>query len=197
LSQEALDYLSYPSLIPTFAPEILLTLINNVGHDLTLPLAYYHNANPPLTEPKLLNAFFTALARSSTTQAYTFIHTQPEIVQKRLFEQLISTTLSQPASDSRAERAMELIALPFTQEEDKWFESYLIKGEGQKIHGARETLIMRQLGSSNFANAIENTRSLKGRRQDGLNWAELRQGFENGLGGREQRSPFVTIASEN
>jgi hypothetical protein len=100
-----------------------------------------------------------------------------------MFGMLVSLVLNNSSNKTVADRSVELVNLPFTQEEEEWFEEYLLRGEGQSIKKGRDTLMMRWIGTGNFTESL----SLKGmntRAIGGLDWGTLTEGVEDGLGSR-------------
>lgn len=99
-----------------------------------------------------------------------------------MFEMLISIVLHSPASEKTAARATELVNLPLTQEEEDWFESYLTKGEGRALKRARDTLIMRRIGTARFSEAL--SLDFEGQATGGLSWKMMQDALQEGLGPR-------------
>ncbi|KAE8445586.1 hypothetical protein EG329_013219 [Mollisiaceae sp. DMI_Dod_QoI] len=179
----ALQYLTHPSLIPTFADEILEVLVRQCGRDLSLALAYYHTVQPALTSRQAIECLFSAIGRTSVTEAFYFCRGQPEYAQRHMFEMLVALVLNNSSSDTIAERSVELVNLPFTQEEEEWFEDYILRGDGRALKKGRDTLMMRKIGTGNFTESL----SLKGthnRNIGGLDWTTLSNAVEDGLGPR-------------
>ena len=203
--QTALEYLSHPSLgIPTFADEILFHLVRRDKSDFTVPLAYYHTVNPPLTSRNALDAFFDCLCWVSVSEAFFFSRTQPESIRKYLFEQLVKYVLSgTPATHlscrrelsevERADKAVELINLPFTEDENQWFEEYLTEANGITLRDAKDTLLMRRIGTGRFKEALQDRDGLSHGKLDGINWEALRPGIEKGLGPRKILEDMLPI----
>ena len=172
-SQGSLSYLAEPCLTPTFAEDILYTLCRHCQHQPSLPLQYYHTVSPALTSRKILDAVFDVICHASVTEAYQFSQAQGEIAQRRLFEKLISFVHGSSSGPKRGARATELICLPFTDEEENWFEGYLLNGKGTGLYGARDTVLMRRLALDRSLEAKELSHSVKEGMIDGLNWANL------------------------
>jgi hypothetical protein len=182
--QVALQYLTHPSLIPTFPDDILEVLVRHAkNHDLTLPLAYYHTVQPALTSTQALESLFSAIARTSVTEAFYLSRGQPEYAQRHMFEMLIALVLNNSPGSTIANRSVELVNLPLTQEEEGWFEEYLMNGEGRSIRKSKDTLMMRRIGTSNFADSLD-LNGINARPIGGLDWAILLDGVEDGLGPR-------------
>ncbi|KAI4137550.1 MAG: hypothetical protein L6R39_007221 [Caloplaca ligustica] len=129
---KALDYLTEPMLIPTFAEKIMSTLCTHPEqHDDKLPLAYYYTVSPAITSPNVIEVFFSALAKVSVTEAFFWARKQGGSSHRRLFEQLIGAVLDGKEGEDRAGRSVELIHLPFSKEEETWFGAYLSDGKGR------------------------------------------------------------------
>jgi hypothetical protein len=141
--QVALQYLTYPSLIPTFPDEILEVLIRLAKNDdFTLPLAYYHTVQPALCSSQAIESLLSAIARTNVTEAFYFCRSQQEYTQRHMFEMLTSLVLNNSPNDTIASRSVELVNLPFTMEEEVWLEDYLLHGEGRTIRKSIDTLMM-------------------------------------------------------
>jgi len=112
----ALQYLTHPSLIPTFADEILDVLVRASSNDLTLPLAYYHTIQPTLASSRATECLFSALARTSVTEAFYFCRGLAEYTHRHMFEMLVSLVLNNSPSDTIADRCVELVNLPLSTE---------------------------------------------------------------------------------
>jgi hypothetical protein len=176
----ALQYLTHPSLTPTYPEAILEALVRHSDKkDFSLPLAYYYTVQPALTSGPALEKLFTALARTSVTEAFYFLRTQPEHLQRHFFEMLIAVV----HQGSPAEAAVQLVNLPFTAEEEEQFEEYLLEGDGHNLSRSNDTLMMRRIGTGNFAGSLaikhKNARSI-----DGLDWKKIQEAVQEGLGPR-------------
>lgn len=73
---------------------------------------------------------------------------------------------------------MELIGLPFDDQEEGWFEDCLLRGNAKGLHGAKDTVMMRRLATGKLENLSADLESLGGKKVDGLNWDILRQGIQ-------------------
>lgn len=96
---------------------------------------------------------------------------------------LIALVLNNSSELNIADRSVELVNLPFTQEEEEWFEEYLLRGEGRSLKKGKDTLMIRKIGTGHFTESL----SLKGintRSFGGLDWNTLSEGVEGGLGTR-------------
>lgn len=181
--EDALQYLTHPSIIPTFPDDILETLVKISNNDLTLSLAYYHTVQPTLTGLRAIECLFSALGRTSVTEAFYFSRGQTETTQRHMFEMLISLVLNNSPKETMADRCVELINLPLTKQEEEWFEDYLLQGEGRGLKKALDTVMMRKIGTGNFAESLD----LKGFSKNniaGLDWGVLSDAVEDGLGPR-------------
>lgn len=179
----ALQYLTHPSLIPTFSDEILEVLVRHAKQDLTLALAYYHTVQPTLSNRIAIECLFSAMARTSVTEAFYFCRGQPEYTQRHMFQMLIAAVLNNSSPETIADRCVELVNLPFSMEEEGWFEDYLLRGDGRALKKGKDTLMMRKIGTGSFTESL----SLKGihnRPIAGLDWGSLSGAVEDGLGPR-------------
>jgi Nuclear pore complex assembly len=180
----ALQYLTHPCLIPTFPDEILEVLVGHAKkNDLSLPLAYYQTIQPALTNPQALESLFSAMARTSVTEAFYFCRGQPEHARRHMFEMLIALVLNNSSSDTIADRSAELVNLPFIQEEEGWFEEYLEYGEGRSIKKSKDTLMMRRIGTGKFSESLS-IRHMNSRAMGGLDWETLSEALKDGMGPR-------------
>jgi hypothetical protein len=96
---------------------------------------------------------------------------------------LISLVLNNSSPDTVADRSVELVNLPFTSEEETWFQDYLLTGDGRILKKGKDTLMMRKIGTGNFSQSL----ALKGiqiRPVAGLDWGTLSGAVEDGLGPR-------------
>lgn len=184
--QVALQYLTHPSLIPTFPDEILEVLVRHAkNNDLSLPLAYYHTVQPTLTNQQAIEGLFSAMARTSVTEAFYFSRGQPGYGRRHMFEMLIALVLKNSPKDTIADRSIELVNLPLTQEEDQWFEEYLTQGEGRSIRKAQDTLMIRRIGTGKFTESVS-AGQINGRAMSGLDWHTISEAIKDGLGPRSQ-----------
>lgn len=104
-------------------------------------------------------------------------------MQRHMFEQLIAAVLKNSPQETIADRSVELVNLPLSPEEEAWFEDYLLRGEGRAIRKARDTVMMRRIGTGKFSETL----SLKGigsRSIGGLDWERLSAAVKEGLGPR-------------
>lgn len=100
-----------------------------------------------------------------------------------MFEMLIALVLNNSSKDTIADRSIELLSLPFTKEEEEWFEDYLLRGDGRKIRNAHDTVMMRRVGTGSFKESLE-LQHKGGRGMEGLDWQKLSEGVKHGLGSR-------------
>jgi hypothetical protein len=180
--EAALQYLTHPSLIPTFADEILEILARK-SKDITLPLAYYHTARPSLTNEKSIEYLFTSIAKASVTEAFYFAREQSMWSQRHMLEMLIALVLQNSPPDQIADRATELVGLPLSEEESAWFEEYLTRGDGASLRKAKDTLLMRKIGTGKFDEAVK-LKGVNSKSAGGLEWNSLLNGVEKGMGER-------------
>ena len=177
LKQEALNFLTEPSLIPTFPEEILYTLCRHCQHDHTIPLQYYHTVSPALSDSKVLDTYYQCVCKSSITEAFSFARAQPTPVHRRLFERMLSFVHGSLSGKLRSDCAVELISLPFDEEEQVWFEQFLLDGKGKALYGAKDTVIMRFMALGQGQKAQSLSRGVKERKIDNTNWSNLTQGY--------------------
>ncbi|KAH6721261.1 nuclear pore complex assembly-domain-containing protein [Leptodontidium sp. 2 PMI_412] len=179
----AVQYLTHPSLIPTFADEILEVLVRKSKDDLTLALAYYHTAQPTLTSRSAVECLFSAIARTSVTEGFYFARGQPQYAQRHMFEMLISVVLNNSPAATIGDRSLELVNLPLSLEEDKWLEEYLLHGDGRNLKKGKDTVMMRKIGMGNFTDSLS-MRGINSRPIGQLDWGNLLEGIKHGLGPR-------------
>ncbi|KAF9891741.1 hypothetical protein FE257_003222 [Aspergillus nanangensis] len=167
--RRAVEYLTEPSIIPTFPDEILYVLILPYlpKHDDSLVMAYYLTASPPLATEKVQKAFYATLCRASITEAFYFTRNHEESLRSRYLSQLIEFVHMTEAGPLRGQRAMELIGLPFDDQEEEWFEHTLLDGSAKPLHGAKDTVMMRRLAAGKLGNLSANLESLGGTKIDG------------------------------
>jgi hypothetical protein len=135
-------------------------------------MAYYTSIRPPLATEEVVSAFFDLLIDTNVTEAYTFAKRSQR--HRNLFESLVKAVHEEEAGDRRAQRAAELIGLPFDEEESKWFEDCLLHGVAAKSPGAKDTVLMRRLATGNLHPANASVDRMKGSSVDGVNWEDIR-----------------------
>lgn len=91
--------------------------------------------------------------------------------------------MREPANERTANKAVELINLPFSADEEGWFEAYLTIGGGRQFKKAKDTVLMRKIAKGQYSEA-RNLTGMDGRPANGLNWEKIQSGLENGLGPR-------------
>ncbi|KIX00674.1 uncharacterized protein Z518_09739 [Rhinocladiella mackenziei CBS 650.93] len=174
----ALEHLTDPSLTPTFADDILLALLQHPKCDSSLATAYYVAVSPPLKDPAALEAYFRLLVANNLVEAYYFAQKQDDARHKILFEKLVVSVHQDKPGDARAERATLLIGIPFTREEDVWFEDCLLHGSGSKLLGARDSVMARRIATGKPTNTAD-LNCLKGENLGGIDWDYVRTGVAN------------------
>ncbi|RMZ84161.1 hypothetical protein DV738_g783, partial [Chaetothyriales sp. CBS 135597] len=152
----ALEYLTQPSLTPTFQDDILEALLKHPACDSSLAMAYYISVQPPLQTASSLYAYFGLLTSASLVQAFHFARRRPE--HKALFEHLVLQTHAQAPGEARAAAAIQLISLPFSSEEETWFEESLLHGRAAKCNGAKDSVLMRRLARGRLS--LEGNRAI-------------------------------------
>lgn len=179
----ALHYIVHPSLNPSFTSEIMETLVNSSGGDMTLPLAYYHTFQPQLSKEKGLKILFSAYAKASVIEAFYFSRKHNKHTQRDMFETLIATVIHDSTKSRKSARSMELVNLPFTPQETSWFEEYLTEGEGKDSEKAADILSMRLIATGNFSGFLS-LQVNKSRQTDGLDWNIIADATKKGMGPR-------------
>jgi hypothetical protein len=171
----ALEYLAHPSLLPEFADDIVIVLVRHASKDgdYTLPLAYWHTVQPVLKNPVAVELLFDALSKSSVSEALQFSRTKPESTREQLFRRLVLNVLGDARNQDSAERASELVSLPFDATEEDLFRECLSGGDSKKLKIARDTLLIRRIATAEVMPAGE-----KG------TWGIVMEGFKVGSGGR-------------
>ncbi|KAK3305763.1 nuclear pore complex assembly-domain-containing protein [Chaetomium strumarium] len=140
----ALEHLAHPSLPSEFADDIITVLVRHAkADDYSLPLAYYHTVQPVLQTAEALELLFGALARTSVTEALYLSRSWPDHTRQQLFGKLVSSVLEHP--EAVGARGKELVSLPLTGAEEKWFQEYMASGEGKKSKNAKAVVQMRQV----------------------------------------------------
>jgi hypothetical protein len=169
-----MQYLTEPSLLPTFPDEILSVLIRHARPtDKFYAAAYYNCVQPPLATPKILNEYFSFLCASNLQSAFFFARARDTQTHKSLFSSLITSTLSDSTSgDVRSARSLQLINLPFSVEEEDWFEDCLLNGEGRNCHGAMDTVVVRRLVRGEGVDDLEGGRT-GGGKIGGMDWGDV------------------------
>lgn len=205
----AVEHLTHPSIIPTFPDEILYTLmrgrdrLGSVGiekgtEEDILPLAYYNCVKPPLEDDKVRDEFAKYISARNVTEAYYWLRDRPEYEHMHLLEVLVETTLERSAWSndvddelySRRDKAVELVSLPLTEEEEAHVEKFLIEGKGRTYRGAQDTLLMRRIATGKLAE-VASEKGTRGRRHDGVTWEVLKDGVKQGLGPRGDEKTFT------
>lgn len=185
--KEALEYLTHPSVTPEYIEHTLMNLvkydIKNGEEDFTLALAYYHSLQPVLRTQMAVEHLLAAIGRTSVTEAFYFSRGQPEHTQRHTFEMLIGLVLNHSTQETIADRGIELINLPFTKEEESWFEEYLLRGEGHGLRKAKDIVILRRIATGKFEESLD-VKTPHAKTINGLNWDTLHGGVEYGLGPR-------------
>ena len=179
--QEALQYLTHPSLVPDFADEILEVLVRK-NKDPALALAYYYTVQPTLKTAASIECLFTSIAKTSVTEAFFFARGQSTYAHRHMFELLVSNVLHNSSQVQIADRSTELVKLPLNAEEEEWFNDYLTRGDGARFKKAKDTVLMRKIGTGKFVGL--DMKGIQGKNIGGLDWNVLIAGIENGMGPR-------------
>jgi len=174
----ALEHLTDPSLALPFADEVLLTLLRHPKCDSSLAAAFYISVSPPLKDQKTLDAYFELLSSSNLVEAYYFARRQDELSHKTLFERLVAEVHQEKPTHVRAARATLLAGLPFSSEEEVWFEDLLLDGTYSQLPGAKDSVMVRRIATGRPAAAATESASLnrlKGENIDGVSWETVRK----------------------
>lgn len=146
-------------------------------------MSYYYTVQPMLTDSRSVDKLFLTIAETSVMEAFYFLRAQPSHTQQHMFEKLVTQVLNSSSVSTIADQATELVSLPFTREEESWFEDYLLQNEGRSMRKAKDALIMRRLGTGKFEEVLA-LRDVNSRTVDGLDWTNLSLAVEEGLGPR-------------
>lgn len=177
----ALGHLTDPCLTPTFADEILLALIQHPKCQPSLATAYYITVSPPLKDLATLEAYFDIVLANNIAQAYYFAKKQDQQRHKTLFEKIIVTVHKEKPGDARADRASLLLGLPFTAEEEAWFEECLLTGAGSKLFGAKDSVMARNIATGRSISDNSGLSRLKGENIGGVTWDTVVTGITDAL----------------
>lgn len=179
-----MDYLTQPSLTPTFTNEILDILMSHNQDGLAI--AYYQAVSPSLQNPEANLAYFKILSKGSTTDAFYFSRSAPDTLRRQLLEILIDEVL-RLTNKERASRAVELVDLPFNGDEQAWFEEYLADGDGRNTRNAADLVMMRNIATGRIKDAQHAMRVLQvsKRTRNELSWTHVMAGLDNGMGPRD------------
>jgi hypothetical protein len=170
----ALERLTDPSLAPTFTDEILYTLIHHPKCDNSLAMAYYITVSPPLQDRRTLAAYFSLLCQNNVAEAYNFAKRQNEDMHKLLFQDLVVAVHSESGSEARVNKALTLLSLPFTDEEESWFEECLLYGKGASCNQAKDSVMTRRIAIGKDYEGLGALDRLRGNKVNGINWDDVR-----------------------
>lgn len=171
---DALEALTNPSLTPTFTDEILHVLVKYGKADEGLALAYYNTVTPPLVDDKVLMAYFSVLSANSVAEAYLFAQKQEAVRHRLLFEALVVSVHSSHGGEVRASRALELISQPFIEEEEAWFEEFLLHGDGSQYPHSKDSVLARRIATGKSHEGVGALDRLRGQQIRGINWDDVR-----------------------
>ncbi len=91
-----------------------------------------------LTTREAIECLFSAMARTSVTEAFYFARGQPQYAQRHMFELLISLVLNNSPRETISNRSVELVNLPVTAEENGWLEDYVLRGDGRLLKRSKD-----------------------------------------------------------
>jgi hypothetical protein len=148
-------------------------------HDDTLAMVYYLTVSPPLASEMVQQSFFDTICRASITEAFYFSRKHHDNLRRQFLERLVLFVHKTSGGPLRGDRAMELVNLPFDEQEESWFEEYLLNGKASTLPGAKDTVLMRRLATGRMQNLPAEIESLGGRKIDGINWDDVRQGVHH------------------
>jgi len=178
---KALEYLTDPTLTPTFPDEILAALLRHPRCDDSLATAYYITVQPPMRDPKTLEMYFDLLLRTNIVEAYHFCQKQDAVKHKSLFEKMVAFVHEQEAGEARAQTAALLVGLPFSDEEEIWFEQCLLTGSASSLPDAKDTVMMRRLVRGKPLQVRGALSTLRGQKVNGVNWDDVRKSMEQAV----------------
>jgi Nuclear pore complex assembly len=189
-TQQAVLYLTQPSLLPVFSSEILATLLK--AGEYGLALAYYNAIQPNIEGSELWEDFFQAMCKASITEAFFFMRRQSPSHQKHLLELLIDSALNLPAGEERRKKGLELVDLPFNHAEETWFREYLTSGKGRKLDRAGDTILTRLLALGKYDGMMDTVSEVNASKVkvDGIKWENIVEGVNRGLGERSGLEHF-------
>lgn len=169
----ALTHLTDPCLGSDFATEVIELLLSHPKSDDAMALGYYVAKSPLITDLSSMQKFFSLLLRTDMSEAYKFCQQQSEY-QEQLFEDLVRFALSQEEGQQRAELSKLLVSLPLSSEEDEWLEDFLLHGDGAKLFGAKDTVIMRRIVCQKPLEGLGVLDRHKGSKSSNINWDDIR-----------------------
>lgn len=97
---------------------------------------------------------------------------------RALLQILIHSVLSDTEESNRSARCVELIKLPFNEDEEACFNAYLAEGKGRNLPGAKDTLVMRGIMIGQPSVLADHGKDLTGRIIGGMNWATVKDSIE-------------------
>jgi Nuclear pore complex assembly len=189
----AIECLCQPALKPTFPGAVLQALF--LAEQWVLAWAYlrhYGGAGVDLgKEDKLEDGIFQMLCIAGVEEAFSWLREQERSMaaerRRKLFEKMIGWALEGPKTPAEfrsRSKPVELINLPFNEEENEWFEDFLLKGEGKVIDYAADTVMLRRVAMGRVKEALELNREMGGElaptKFHGLGWDGIAAGLEKG-----------------
>ena len=171
----ALDYLTHPALTQTYTDEIFTLLAQHPKCDNDLAIGYYISVSPPLRAVEAMDAYFTLLSDRSVPQAMAFARKLEQAKHKTYFEKLVYMIYSADAGPQRSEKALLLISIPFSDEEEQWFEECLLRGAASKLPHASDTVLMRRMALGKVTGTNSDLNRLTGDKIGGVNWEDIRE----------------------
>jgi hypothetical protein len=147
-------------------------------------MEYYHAVSPAPGTPQNLELLFDTICQIGVSEAFRFARLQVGTGHRTLFERLIANVLIMPQGAAKAQHSVDLINLPFSAEEEDWFESYFAQTKVRSYPGATDTFNMRMIATGRYTAAVAEGRGTSGRMVDGVSWGLLREGLKNAMGPR-------------
>jgi len=144
-------------------------------------MGYYIAVSPPLKDENTFDAFFELLLSNNIVEAYKFAQGQDHTRHKSLFERIVISIHQEKNGSRRAERATLFFGLPFSSEEETWFEDFVLNGNGSKLPGAKDSVMVRRIARGISSADATVLNRLKGESIGGLSWDYVRTGIDDAL----------------
>lgn len=114
-------------------------------------------------------------------QAYYFAQKQDIAQHKTLFERIVVAAHQDVPGPVRAQRAVLLVGLPLTEEEESWFEECLLQGTASKLPGAKDSVLARRIATGKTISDTSALGRSKGATIGGINWDYVRRGIADAV----------------
>jgi hypothetical protein len=124
------------------------------------------------------------MCTASVTEAFFWMRRQAPGLRQELLGTLVDVTLSATPGDVRAKGGLELVDLPFDQQEEAWFEEHLTTRQGKARNADGDALMARWMAQGNWTAVLERGKALdpSWELKDGVNWESLVEGVTRGVG---------------